>query len=168
MISSIKLSPHAPIYHKATLAIQNSQLIVLGPGDLYASLLPNALVEGFKESINKNSKPFVYIVNLMTHYSQTHNYTASDHVRAVTRYCGRQPDIVIVNSGKISPDILDKYATSQEYPVVDDLKPGQGYKIIRRDLVSQIKISQSDHDVVPRSLLRHDSAKLAKVLLSLI
>ncbi len=168
IIKAIKLSPHAPIYYKAAQALKEADLIVLGPGDLYGSLLPNTLVRGFKPTLQRSKASFVYIVNLMTHYSQTHGMTASDHVRQVTKYCGRKPDIVIVNTGIISPKVQARYAQQQEFPVFDDLKDSSEYEIIRQDCISQVTTKQDINDLVPRSLLRHDSQKLATMLISLL
>ncbi len=169
-IISIKLSPKANLYHKAEIAIQKADHIILGPGDLYGSLLPNALVNGFPGALQKSKAQFIYIVNLMTHYSQTHDLTASDHINAVTKYCGRQPDVVIINSGDIATTLRKKYQLQHEYPVVDDTNSANfsGIKIIRDDYVSKVIAQKTAADQIERSLLRHDSTKLTNTLLELI
>ncbi len=165
-IAQIKLKPHTKIYHKAATAIRKADLVILGPGDLYASLLPNTLAEGFVKALAANKGKFVYVVNLMTHYAQTHNYTALDHLLEVEKYSGRKPDFAIINNGKISKQVLEKYVQAQEYPVFDDLDEDQ--QVIRDDLLSKAITKQSKQDKVPRSLLRHDSQKLAKILIDLL
>jgi uncharacterized cofD-like protein len=167
-IRQVKLSPRASIYPQAKQALLTSDMLILGPGDLYASLLPNTLVRGFKTTLKKARAPFVYIVNLMTHYSQTHEMTAADHIREVTKYCGRKPDIVILNNQPVPKAILSAYAKQKEYPVIDDLDNDHGYQVIRDKLLSKIEVKQSKVDTVTRSLLRHDSHKLANVILSLL
>ncbi|MGI5827921.1 MAG: gluconeogenesis factor YvcK family protein [Patescibacteria group bacterium] len=164
-IASIKLSPRASIYNKAAQAIRQADLVILGPGDLYGSLLPNTLVRGFKTTLRQSRAQFVYIVNLMTHFSQTHGMTASSHVDEVVRYTGRKPDIIIINSSPISQSVLKRYASQKEYPVKDDLLAKNGYCIVRSDCLSQIMAKPVEGDTIPRNLLRHDGQKLAKILL---
>lgn len=165
-ITAIKLSPRASLYKKAAKAIHEADLIVLGPGDLYGSLLPNTLVRGFKSTLRQSKARFIYIVNLMTHYSQTHGMSASDHIREVTRYCGRKPDSVIINTKPIPSAVLTHYASQKEFPVKDDVNRADGYHIIRQDCLSHIIIKSVEGDTTPRSLLRHDSRKLATILFS--
>lgn len=167
-IKSISLKPTAKMYEKAKKSIINADMIVLGPGDLYGSLLPNTLVGGFKKTLVESSAKFVYIVNLMTHYSQTHEMTANDHISEVIKYCGRKPDVVVINTGKIPTKILEAYANQQEYPVVDDLPKTTKYTIIRDDFISKKTAIQDAHDQVIRSYLRHDEKKLAKYLIKLL
>ncbi len=167
-IINIKLSPHAKIYQKARQDILDADLVVLGPGDLYASLLSNTIVEGFTESLRQSKAKFIYIANLMTHYSQTHNMTLIDHIIEIERYCSRKPDIIINNNKKISKDILNKYKNNQEFPVIDDIVKNNQYQVIRQNLISNNIIAQSLNDTVPRSLLRHDASKLAKLVYSLL
>lgn len=166
-IKQIKLVPASKIYPKAAEAIKHSDLVVFGPGDLYASLLPNTLAAGFSTALKQSSAKFVYIVNLMTHYAQTHGYTAKDHLQEVTRYAGRKPDVVIINSGKVPDQLAKVYAKAQEFPVVDDLNGDPNTQVIRCDLISKVPVQQVASDKVPRSLLRHDSNKLAKKIIEL-
>lgn len=169
-IIQIKLSPRAKLYHKAKDAILTAHHIILGPGDLYGSLLPNTLATGFPAALKKSSAQFIYIVNLMTHYSQTHNMTAMDHIRAVTNYCGRQPDVVIINSGTIPELMAQKYQANHEFLVRDDTHQHSlaNMRIVRDDFVSKVVAHKVPGDALERSLLRHDVAKLTKTLLTLI
>ncbi len=168
-ISKIKLSPKASIYPQAAQAISEADLVVMGPGDLYASLLPNACVHGFTKAMQvnkKNNGQFVYIVNLMTHYSQTHNMTAQDHVDEITRYCGRKPDHIVMHDGQIEASILMRYKDKNEFPVEDDL--AHNSNVIRSNLVNNVEIETHQADSCPRSLLRHDGMKLAQLLSNII
>ena len=167
-IKKINLSPQAKIYTKAKQAIQKADMIVLGPGDLYGSLLPNTVVRGFKQALKKRQGKFVYIVNLMTHYSQTHNMTAADHLNQVNAYCGVKPDVVVMNTGQISDKHLKTYAEQKEFPVEDDLNSDASYQLIRQDLVDTTHFKQDPHDQVQRSVLRHDRNKLAQLLLRIL
>lgn len=169
-IAHISLSAPAELYQKAKTALLAANQIILGPGDLYGSLLPNALADGFQTTLQQAAGQFIYIVNLMTHYSQTHNMTAMDHIRAVSDYCGRKPDVVIINNGKIPAAIIAAYQAQHEYPVIDDTdqQTNVPFKIIRGDFVSKVIAKKIAGDQTARSLLRHDVKKLTDTLLSLV
>lgn len=167
-IAQLSLTIPSPIYSPVKSALAGADLIVLGPGDLYGSLIPHALVEGFKEALQGSPAKFAYAVNLMTHYSQTHNMTAKDHVDVVSRYFGRQPDYVIVNDGPISQELLEAYAAQKEYPVANNLADQGLTKVIHGDFVAQVKIQLNSNDEVKRSLLRHDAEKLTTCLEKLV
>lgn len=166
-ISSIRITPRASIYSKSAKAIEEADLVIIGPGDLYASLLPNLCVNGMKGALKKNKGTYIYIVNLMTHYSQTCGMTAAQHVQEIINYGGRRPDKVIINSGKISEDMLEDYAKGKEYPVIDDLKEKE-VDVIRRDLLSLRRVMKEKGDVLRRSLLRHDPTKLRSIFEKLL
>ncbi len=166
-ITDVYLKPEAQANSEALEAISKADLIVLGPGDLYTSLLPNFLVHEIAKAIRHAKAKKVYIVNLMTKYGQTYNYSASDHVRVVEKYTGTI-GTVIVNNAKIPPKALEAYEKSHERPVEDDLKDTSSQKIIRTDLVSRQFTQKAKSDTLIRSLIRHDSEKLAQVLISLV
>jgi uncharacterized cofD-like protein len=167
-ITKLSLSQTSQLYEPAKKTLLTADLIILGPGDLYGSLLPHSLVKGFNQALAKSTAKFAYIVNLMTHYSQTHQMSANDHLTEVTRYFGRQPDYVVVNNGPISPELLKLYATEKEYPVKNNLSDNGPTKIIHGDFVAQVAIRLDSNDEVRRSLLRHDADKLATCLTGLI
>jgi uncharacterized cofD-like protein len=167
-ITNLTLKPKATVYSKARQALLEADLVIIGPGDLYASLLPNIIVKGMAQAIQRSSAKLVYIVNLMTRYTQTHNMSAQDHLNEVIRFCGRTPDVVIVNSGKIKPKILKLYAQQKEYPVKDDLQPSSQYRIIRDKLASGQMIKKKRGDILPRALIRHDQKKLCKIIYGLL
>lgn len=171
-IASISLDKPATIYEKAKQAITEADLLVLGPGDLYGSLLPNALVNGFKEALaanQKNGGKLAYISNLMTHYSQTYQMTARDHLHEVEKYCQRQVDFVLINNSPIPTEILQAYALAKDSPVIDDLpEKNDQRKYFKTDLLSTTLVKPTPNDPLPRSLIRHHKQKLAKKLLEAI
>jgi uncharacterized cofD-like protein len=166
----IKLAnqPSARIYKQAQKAILNADLIILGPGDLYTSIIPNLIVQGVKKVFSQTKAKVVYIVNLMTRFSQTANLTADDHVQEIKKYLGRYPDYVLINNGKIPQKILTLYQKEKGYPVKDDLNKRREFKTIRKDLVAPIIMVKPKGDVLQRSYLRHDSTKLAKTIVGLL
>ncbi len=167
-ITNIYLKPKAQANPEALEAIKNAHLIVLGPGDLYTSLLPNLLVEGIAAAIKKSSAKKVYIMNLMTKFGQTYNFTAQDHVKTLEKYIGKCLDSVIVNTKEYPEDVLKKYKSMKESPVVDDLGQKAYYRIVRKPIVSDELIEKSKADGLIRSLIRHDSEKLAKEIIATI
>lgn len=170
-IKKISFDRQAKIYHKTATAIEEADLIIIGPGDLYGSLLANSLVDGFAEALAKNKKnggQLVYVSNLMTHFSQTNQMSAQEHLNEIEKYCQRTVDTVIINNQKIPQEILDKYQASNEFPVLNDLKENKKLKIIRTKLVSTQTVQKNKNDKTPRSLLRHDKEKLAKLLQTIL
>ncbi len=148
-------------------AIVAADLVLLGPGDLYASLLANCVVGGVAEAIQETEAPLVFAVNLMTRPGQTHGMTAADHVQAVEKYVGKMPDCVIVNTSEVPESLLTRYAELGQYPVVDDTDR-LDCKVIKADLLSDEEVVKKKGDVLVRSLVRGDAAKTAAVIKSLL
>jgi len=168
-IVEIETIPKARIYPPAKKAILEADLIILGPGDLYTSLIPNLIVEGVRESIRKSKAKKVFIVNLMTKYGQTFGFKASDFILEIEKYLGKKIiDFVLVNSNRDIPkSILKRYEEEKAKLVEDDLKESY-FKIIRADFLSPVEVKKAAGDSLKRSILRHDSGKLAKVILDKI
>jgi len=166
----IKLTtlPKANIYDQAEKAIKKADLIVLSPGDLYTSLLPNLIIKGAKRAFSQSKAKIVYIVNLMTRYSQTHQFTASKHVNEVEKYLGKYVDFVLINKAKIPTKILKLYQKEKGFPVKDDLERKAHFKVIRKDLLAPAIVVKPKGDILKRSYLRHDSEKLAKAIIPLL
>ncbi len=144
---------------EALEAIQEADAIVLGPGSLYTSLLPNLLLEELSKTVKESSALKIYICNVMTQAGETDDYTAADHVQALYDHVGSEIlDYVLVNNKRVDPSLLDKYAQEGARPVEVDLKRlnEQGVEVIQASL-----INQSD-------LVRHNSDKLARLIVDLI
>ncbi|MBN1915457.1 YvcK family protein [Candidatus Dojkabacteria bacterium] len=164
-ITSLRIQPNTKVSNKARCAILNADYIIMGPGDLYSSLLSNIVVPGVSEAINESKAEFVYITNLMTKCGQTYGFTIKDHVSEIIKYLGKYPDYILVNSTKLPEDVLDVYVDEKAFPVKDDLSvSGIRSKIIRKDLLSSYLVERQENDRVRRSLIRHDSHKLAKAI----
>jgi len=149
-------------------AIENADLIVIGPGDLYTSIIPNFLVSGVADSLKKSKATKVYVLNLSTKRGQTTNYTATDHVNDLEKYIGKNIlDYVLVNNAKPSTTALAWYLKKKESIVQDDFKDTK-YKVIKKNLISTSEYKKSKADKVVRSLIRHDPVKLAKAIMGLL
>jgi len=161
------LTPSGTANVKAIDAIKNSDFIIIGPGDLYTSIIPVLLVEGIRKAIMNSKAKIIYILNLMTKSGQTTNYKASDHLLDLKKYLEKNPDYILVNNAPLSSDILESYKKYNEVEVNNDLKEKNGYKMIKDDLTDNKKVKQMSADVLYRSILRHDSQKVAKVLIKM-
>ncbi len=149
---------------EAAEALRIADMIVFGPGDLYTSVLANCVVSGFKETMQESKACTVYISNLMTKSGQTTSMSVVDHVRELERYIGREPDVVLVNETVLPVHVLKRYEEEGEYPV-NVAGIGLNGVLHRRDLLATEEIVRSTGDVLKRSLIRHDSDKLATILL---
>jgi uncharacterized cofD-like protein len=167
-ITEVSLQPKAEVNPDAVNAILKADLIVLGPGDLYTSLVPNLLVQGIPEALAKTKAKVVYVVNLMTKYGQTYDFTAKDHIAALEKYIGDSVDVVLVNTAPIPDSALSHYAKYNELPVVDDLPKKAYYKTKRAELAGSVMVQKTKSDALVRSLIRHDSEKLGAALMELV
>ena len=144
-------------------AIKGADLIVLGPGSLYTSIISNLLVDGVADAIVKSKAKKVYVCNIMTQAGQTDDFTSSTHVSELVTYLGADClDYVLVNSNNFSDVLLENYRKESASPVVDGLNR-QG--LIRGDFVEMG--SQNQVFWHKQNLLWHDSKKIAEVIVKL-
>ena len=165
-IDHVTLTPECKISPDARQAIETADLLLIGPGDYYASIMATLAVPGIKEAFASTKATVVYITNLMTRRTQTHNMTASDHVKGIEQALGRPVDRVLLNTEPISSNTLKLYEVEQEYPVIDDLESDK--RAVRVPLASSTVIQKSASDTAHRSLVRHSPAKLAQACIALL
>jgi uncharacterized cofD-like protein len=137
-------------------AIAAANLIMLGPGSLFTSIIPNLLVSGVAEAIEKSRATRIYIANLMTQPGETLGYTLVDHLRAIQQHTGRKIiDCVVVNDQSLAPDVLRRYKSEGAEPVSIDRAAlrGMGLQCI------------SDNLLEVHGVVRHDSNRLASLLI---
>lgn len=168
-IKNIFLQPAVSANPKAVARIVQSDYLIIGPGDLYTSIVPIFLVEGIKEAIKESRAKIIYIMNLMTKSGQTTNHTAKDHILDLVRYLGKEIDIVIVNNSNIPQGILEWYQEHDERPVLNDISENENptLKIIQENLISENRFTKNKADIINRTILRHDGEKLGEVLSSI-
>lgn len=165
-ITALTLVPKARANPDAQKVIKQADVIIIGPGDMYTSVVCNFVVDGITQSLATSKARIIYIVNLMTRPGQTHNFTAFDHVSEIEKYIGRRVDVCVVNNpSSINKKHLKWYAGYQSTPVVNDLKAKkwQGKVVVGR-IASGELYKKSKADKLVRSLVRHDPDKLAKLL----
>lgn len=168
-IVQVDVFPKAKANPKALKAIKDADLIVLGPGDLYTSILPNLVIDGVADAMAKTKAKRVFVMNLMTRWGQTNDYTAKDFLQEVEKYIGGGSiDFVLVNNGKIPKRAIDWYRKVKAQPVKDNLDNATKATIIRADFLDSKFYQKPPSDLLTRSLVRHDPEKLAKVIISLI
>jgi uncharacterized cofD-like protein len=138
-------------------ALREADLILVGPGSLYTSILPNLLVEEVSEVIANSRAMRVYIANLMTQPGETQHYSVADHVRAIYAHTGhRLFDCVVVNRTPVSGRLLRRYAAQRAEPVdpsFDELDK-MGLKYVTGDIIQQEKMIRHDRSRLTRLLLR--------------
>lgn len=159
------VEPSVPANPSALKRLTESDYIVVGPGDLYTSIIPVLLIQDVKETIKTSKAKIVYNMNLMTKMGQTSNYTGFDHIKDLTEYLGREPDIIIMNNGEIDQSIKEWYNKHNEHQVENNLdKNNFKGEIIAEDLIDRKQFVKNTSDHLTRSILRHDSDSLANVL----
>lgn len=166
-IERVFLEPRARAYPQAIEAIKKADLVIIGPGDLFTSLIVNLLAGGVVKALRGTKAKKVFVMNLMTRFGQTYGFGAQDHIKALEQYLGKNClDFVLVNSKPFSSLTLRRYKAEQAFPVVDDLADSY-FKVIRKDFLSEKETKKVAGDTLQRSLVRHDGDKLAKAIINL-
>ncbi|MBI5654251.1 YvcK family protein [Candidatus Uhrbacteria bacterium] len=149
-------------------AIRKADAIVMGPGDLFTSLIPVILVGGIVDAICESRATRILVTNLVTKHGQTDGFKASDFCRVVEEYIGpAKLDRIIVNTSEPPPEVLKAYEEAEDQLVVDDLGHDTR-RIFRAPLISDRMSKKVAGDKLKRSVLRHDPAKLATAILESI
>lgn len=164
-IKQVYLKPTAIANRVAVSAIEDADYIIIGPGDLYTSLIPNLLVEGISPAIQKSNAKILFIVNLMTKRGQTHKFTAAQHIKDIEKYLGRSIDLVLMNKEPIPTEIISFYKKYRETVVEDDLSSDSS--VIRSPLLNDQIFEKTKVDKARRSKVRHDSDKLGRAIMEL-
>nr|WP_291426029.1 YvcK family protein [Deinococcus sp.] len=156
-ITRVALDPPAlPALPQVIEAIRDAEMIVLGPGSLFTSIIPALLVPEIARAVRQSAAPVIYVASIMTEPGETTGFTLSDHMQAVTHHLGRAPDAVLMNSAPLEPAVLSRY---------------------RAEGAEMLDLEGADHDlrsrVRPAPLLqtgtaRHDPEALAHALLHLV
>jgi uncharacterized cofD-like protein len=159
-IARLRMEPaDAPACAQAVRAIRRADTIIIGPGDLYTSLLPNLLVRDIARAVLESDAEKVYVCNLMTKHGETDEYKASDFVRQIHLYLGGRVDRVIVNNGAFSPDLLQKYAEERSEPVVADR--AQLSRLVPNVVIEHLNM---EGDRPADGLARHDPERLVRAI----
>jgi uncharacterized cofD-like protein len=143
----------------ALVAIDEADVIILGPGSLYTSVIPNLVIKGMSEAIAKSQGFKIYVCNVMTQHGETDNYSASDHVKAILEHSnGAVIDACLINNAQAPEEALSRYQDEASFPVKPDADKIRelGCRVVATDL-----LGVTDY-------VRHDSHKLNHALIQLI
>jgi len=169
-IKKVFLEREVHTSYEAVQSVLNSDLVVLAPGDLYTSILPNLLSFGMNEVLRRTDAKIACVINLMTKKGETDGFGAYNFILEIEKYLGVNViDYVIVNTKAPSEELLNLYKKEDEYPVLPDIEKFEKtrYKVIVGDFLSEVVFESNPADKLKRSILRHDSEKIARTLLDL-
>jgi hypothetical protein len=180
----------APLTRLAAEALADADAIILGPGSLFESILPNFLISDFAAAVRASNAVTIYVCNLMTEPGQTGGFSVADHIRAIKTYAGFTPDYVLVNAQRIDPETARLYAAASQSPIYLDpedyeeltLPTGEtagqrrlmieGSVVLESDLSAAViqYTSSLANPAASRAVrvLRHDGQKLTAALLELL
>ena len=145
---------------EAVEAIKEADAVILGPGSLYTSVIPNLLVGDIASALQNTNAVKLYVSNIMTQPGETDGFSVEDHIRAIFNHVGAPViDYVIINVGKINTELEGKYKEEESHLVKinEDLVASMGVKVIEGDFIS-----------IKDGLIRHNSEKLASILIETI
>jgi uncharacterized cofD-like protein len=167
-IVEMETIPPAQAYRPALQVIKEADLVVLGPGDLYTSLVCNLIVRGVPAALKQTKGKVVYVMNLMSRFGQSYQFSAKDHLSVLEKYLGKGVvDLVLIdNSRRFPKGVLERYREENSFPVEDDLSSDR--RAVRADLLSSLTFEKAKADKLQRSIIRHDPEKLAKALMALV
>lgn len=158
-IKKVYLEPKAVVNPDASQSIADAQAVIIAPGDVYTSIIPNFLVDGLAEAVATTSAPLIVIVNIMTKRGETDGWSASQHVKEISKYAGRMPDAVLVNDVSIPSEYLQMYQMEYSKQVEVDIDALQK---LGNPVVLQEKVLAID------TVIRHDPLLTAKALVRLM
>ena len=158
-IRQIGCHPADPVALPAALAaIKEADYIIIGPGSLYTSIIPNLLVPAIRQALAQVTVPRVYVCNIMTQPGETDNYSVADHIRAIEKVCEERIfDAVLAQRTAPSPQSLQLYAQEHSHPVfLDREEVGKmGYRIVLANVMAEDEVTAK---------VSHDPQRLARVL----
>ena len=141
------------------MTIEQADLILLGPGSLYTSIIPNLLVDGVAEAIAKADAPKIYVCNIMTQEGETEGYTAADHLDALLSHgVPGMLDLCLANSAPVDPELVERYRREDAAPLTVD-----------RERIAQLGLELVERPLANESgnLARHDPDRLAQAVLDI-
>jgi uncharacterized cofD-like protein len=155
-IRRLELSRHVRPLAKAIEAIQEADLIVMGPGSLFTSVIPNLLIPEIAQAIARSKAPRVYIANLMTQPGETTKYPLSEHIRAIQSHVSRPViDWVIANRKAVTPEVARRYRAQGSEPVFVD-----------QDRLKKLKVKILHGNLLEEhGVIRHNSSRLGRLLI---
>ena len=167
------LKPSVKANRKAVKAILEADMVVIGPGNHYCSIIPNLLVKGIPEALQKTKARVVYNCNLVNKPGHTEKFSLDDYVLSINKHIGRDRiDFVTYNNKKPGRELMKRYKNKKELPIEfqNERNRKRNYRIVQADMLSDAKPKYSRSDVLAqvRSFIRHNPRKLAKILMTIL
>ena len=148
---------------EAVEAIEEADIVVLGPGSLYTSIMPNLLVKNIISALERSSNKKVYISNIMTQPGETHGDGIKDHVDGILKHCPKiKLDYVIANNGIVQMDAYNKY---QEEGAQLVIPKNEDRKYLQK---KGIRLIEENFIEVKKNYIRHDAVKVSRVIVDLV
>lgn len=149
--------PDAQPPERALDAVRAADLILIGPGSLYTSVIPNLLIKPLADALRQAKALRVYVCNVMTQPGETESYTAEEHLSALIEHAGLVTDVMVLNGRRPSESILAAYAAENQHPVQFDIKA-----------IRELGVTPFFGDIISEgNYVRHDSAALAETIFRL-
>jgi len=163
--SSIYLEPYPKPNPHAISEIMNADLVVIGPGGLHTSIIPNLLVEGVSQALRETQAKKIYVSNLMNRRGQTTGFKVSDYHSEIVRYIGADIfDYILVNNQTPDKGLIEKYAEEGEL-VENDMKD---HRVISAPLLGEFGLKVQGDMLSQRSLIRHNSKQVTKEIMKIV
>lgn len=167
--AKLSLTPDATASQMAIAAIEQADVVVVAPGDLYTSLGPLLVIDGIGEALTRTKALKVYVANLVSKQGQTDGFTVSDHAREIERFAGAPfLDVVLYNKAEPSPEVAALYKAEGAYvtKVDTEVLEQQHYKALGGDFLGKMATANgADILISKRSLIRHDAEAVAKKIM---
>jgi uncharacterized cofD-like protein len=162
-IRKVFLVPHhadsISVYTPVLDAIKTADYIIMGPGDLFTSIIPNLAVLGVKMALQQTEAKLLYVLNIMTKFGETHNFSGRDFVNTLEEWIGKEFDIIIYNTKRPDQKLLQRYAEQKaEFVTIDEADNWRGDR----------RIYAADMLDIAGGIVRHDSKKLAILIQKII
>lgn len=168
-ITNLTTKPIAHITPDVNAAIRESDILIIGPGGFYTTVIANLVIEGMKEAILASRAKKIFIMNLMTEYGQTYGYTSRKFIEELDKYFPINVlDLVFINNCPIPKNVLKKYQRFHAEPIVNDLNRSYPFQLVEADLLSPRRIHPVKGDTLNRSLIRHDGDKIAQICMGIL
>jgi uncharacterized cofD-like protein len=169
-ISALSYSKEVEINPHAKQAIIDADVIILGPGNYYCSVIPNLIVKGFKEALKQSRAKLIFPVNLTNKQGHTLGWKVSDYVCDIEKYLDRRVDIIIVNNELPTEDQIIHYKMEEGDGVLAEDDMGNDVRVVRAKLLSHTLVTHHKADSLgnTRSFIRHHKDALASVIVKII
>jgi uncharacterized cofD-like protein len=174
-IKKVFLKPKIKANQEAIERIKKADFIIIGPGDFYGSVVPNLLVDGISQAIKKSKAKVVFNCNLTNKKGQTENFDLDRYIDETNKYLGKNRiNYAIFNTKVPGTELIKKYERQEGKGMTvkfdKNKNPQRNFKVVRAEVLNEKEVKKDKKDLIAhtRSFIRHDSEKLAKILITLL